>query len=893
MAAIDPPRLAERLLERALAATPYRDDILGDLRESYDAIAADTSPARADVWYRREAARLILRYGWRSVLTETRGRDRRHSGGGHAMDRLFLDVRFALRALLKAPTTTVAIVLTLALAIGANAAVFGIVDALLLRPYAMPDVDRIVMPVTTSPHWGAMAGHRETVSPADFLDWRRRLAGGTIEQLAAIEWWNANLVGRDEAERVPGFFVSAAFFDALDARPALGRLFREEEEIPAESKRVILSDGLWKRRFGGDPAIVGRPILIDAEQWTVVGVMPAGFDFPMRSQLWAPLAFNDRTARERGFHSLTVIGRLAPGRSLDEARAQMRAINQRLAGEHPDTNRELGVEVYTLSQGMGDPGVPSVLALWQAAAMFVLLIACANIANLLLARAAEREREIGIRLALGSSRSRIVRESFVETILLVLASVPLAIAAAWAELRLMHSLMPARIARFVAGWDRLGIDAWTIAATLACAAAAALAFGVLPAWQMARRGVADALRSDGRGGTGPGRQRVRRALVVAEISLVLPLLVAGMMSVSALTQFHTSWQGYDPTGVLTLRVALTGPRYGDPEARRRFAATAIDRLAAIAGSRGVAAANVLPAIDTNARRIIEIAGQPAVDPQNRPRVDFRAASAQYFEVLGMPLLAGRPFRDSDQAASEPVAIVSAAMAQRFWPDGRAIDQRVRVADGRWLRVVGICGDVVHDWFEGRVPTLYVPLAQEPPESLAFAVRTAGNPSASVADARLAIARADPMQPAYDVMPMRQVLSDRTISLQYIAGVMGAFAGLALLLALFGLYAVMTFLVAQRVREIGVRLALGATGRDVVRMTLTQAARLTLAGVAIGTLLAIALARAMESGLLGIVSSDVRTTGILAAALGVTALVASYLPARRAAQVNPIDALRAE
>ena len=815
------------------------------------------------------------------------------------MDRLTMDLRFVVRSLAKRPMLTAAVVVTLALAIGANAAVFGVVDALLVHPYDMHDVDRIVMPLTTSPQW---IGRRETVSRADFLDWRRELQGGAIEHLAATLWWDANLVGRDEPERVLGFFVSPAFFDALDAHAAIGRTFRADEEVPANAKRIVLSDGLWRRRFGADPSIVGRPVRADGDQSIVVGVMPAGFDFPMGAELWAPLALDEQASRDRAAHDLTVYGRLPPGRTLAEAQAQMRAIAQRLAREHPDTNAQLGAAVYTVSRGMSDVGVPQVLALWQAAGLLVLLIACANIANLLLARAAEREREIAIRLALGSSRGRIIRESLVESALLVGAAIPAALAVAFASLRLMHALMPARIVRFIAGWNRLGLDWRTIGATIACAALAAAIFGTLPAWQMARGIVGDALKSDGRTGAGPARQRLRRALVVAELALALPLLAAAMLSVSTVTRSLASWQGYDPTNVLTFRAILPDARYPDADSRARFAAAALDAIADTAGARDAAAANVLPAIDSNARRAIELAGRPAAEPSKAPRVDYRVVSPHYFDVLRVPVLSGRAFAAADQKSSEPVAIVSESMARKFWPAGGAIGERVRIADGPWMRVVGICGDVVHDWFDyqrfaenanGRLPTLYRPIAQAPSDALVFAVRTSGDPLALVPGVRAAIARVDPTQPVFEMMTLRQVQRDRTISLQYIASVMSVFAALALLLALLGLYAVMTVLVTQRVREIGVRMALGATSRDVTRLTLSQAGRLTAIGITIGLLLAVALGRGMEAGLLGIVSSDIRVTAALAAALGAAAVAASYLPARRAASVDPIVALRTE
>ena len=885
-----PPRRVERLLGRALAGAIYRDDILGDLHEAFADLCARRGTAVARIWYCSQAIRLAFRYGVRAAYAAQHPHDST-TRGGTLMDRLMMDTRVAMRSLAKRPTLTAAVVLTLALGIGANAAVFGVVDALVLHPYDMHDVDRIVMPVTTSPRF---VGRRETVSAADFLDWRRDLEGGSIDHLAATAWWDANLVGRDEPERVLGFLVSPPFFDALDAHAAIGRAFLPEEELPANAKRVVLSDGLWRRRFGADPAIVGQTILIDGAQWLVTGVMPPAFGFPMRSELWAPLAFGDEARRNRTAHDYTVVGRLAPGRSIDDAQAQMTAIAQRLSREHPDTNARLGVAVYTLSRGMSDVGLPPILALWQAAGVFVLLIACANIANLLLARAAEREREIAIRLALGSSRGRIVRESLVESVLLVAASLPLSLVVASASLRLMHGLMPGRLVRFIAGWDRLGLDTRMVATTMACGAVAAIVFGTVPAVQMARGVVSEALKSDGRTGAGPGRQRVRRALVVAEIALALPLLVAAMLSISTVTRYLTGWQGYEPNNVLTMRVVLPPSRYPDAESRARFAALALDHLAQVPRARDAAAGNVVPAIDSNAVRSIEIAGQPIAEPANAPRVDYRTVSARYFDVLRMPILSGRAFTPSDQNISEPVAVVSASMARKFWPSGTAIGERVRLATGPWMRVVGVCGDVIHDWFDGRnVPTLYRPLTQAPSDSLVFTLRSDGDPLALVGDARAALARVDPQQPVFDIAPMRQVLGEKTIGLQYIAGVMAAFAGLALLLALLGLYAVMTFLVTQRVHEFGVRMALGATAHDVTRLTLSQAGRLTAIGIAIGLLLAVALGRGMEAGLLGIVSSDIRATAALAVGLAAAAIGASYLPARRAASVDPIVALRTE
>jgi len=877
-----PPARAERFLAAALGESVYRDDIVGDLHEAYASVAERHSIFYARWWYRLQALRLAARYAVRLRPTVKRG---------HAMDRFAMDLRYALRSLVKRPLMAASVVVTLALAIGANAAVFGMVDALLLRPFPMRDVDRIVMPVQTSP---TGIGRRETLSPADFLDWRRDLAGGAIEHLSAFEWWDVNLVGRDEPERVLGFFVSHEFFTALAAQPALGRTLRPEDEIIGNHTRVILSDGLWKRRFGADPAIVGKPIVVDEGQWIVVGVMPPGFDFPMRSEMWAPLAFDERTSKSRSSRYLTAIGRLADGRSVADAQAQLTIISERLAREYPETNRQRAAKVYTLSGGMIDIGLPPILSLWQAAGLFVLLIACANIANLLLARGAEREREVAIRLALGSNRGRIVRESLLESGLLALAAVPFALGVAWAFLHLMRAFMPGRIMRFIAGWDQLAVDGRMLTATLALGVIAAVAFGMMPAVQMVRGHLSDGLKTDGRSGVGPRRQRLRRVLVVCEIALALPLLVAAMLSITSVRRYLTGWQGYDPEHVLTLRVVLPAARYPDAASRRRFITAALDELNAVSSVREAAIGNILPALDSNAVRRIEIGGQPPPDPANPPAVDYRAVSPAYFSVLSMPMLAGRAFTNGDQPGAEPVAIVSQSMARKFWPDGGAIGGRVRIGQGEWLTVVGICGDVIHDWFDSRnVPTLYRPIAQAPVDAFAVAARTPGDPRAIVDDVRRALARVNATQPVFDIMTMRQMLSEKTIGLQYVAGVMAAFAGLALLLAVLGLYAVMTYLVTQRVREIGVRIALGATAADVTRLTLAQAARLTAAGVGIGLVLALALGRAMEAGLLGVVSTDVRISAALALMLGITALAASYLPARRAAAVDPIVALRSE
>ena len=877
----DPPRVLERILHAALGSSPYRDDILGDLHEAFVSLQAQHTVAYARWWYGLQAARLAVRYALRT-------RPRVHTRGH--MDRLVTQIRFAVRSLVKRPWMTAAVVSTLALGIGANAAIFGVVDALILHPYAFPDVDRIVMPVETAP---SLPYRRQTVSPANFLDWRRDLAG-TIDHLTAIQWWDVNLVGRDEAERVLGFHVSPGFFAALGVEPAVGRGFLAEEEVRGRDRVVVLSDGLWRRRFGGDPAIIGQLISIDGALSKVVGIAPRGFDFPMGTELWAPLSFDLNTPPSRSNHFLTVLGRLAPGRSLGDARARLVLEAQRIARDFPDDAAGESATVYTLTRGMIDLGLGPILSLWQAAALFVLLIACANIINLLLARGAERGREMAVRVALGCSRGRLILESLVESAVLVAMAAPLSIGVASVSLSLIQRFMPPRIARFVAGWNALHIDARLIAVTLAIGAATAILFGSLPALQFWRGDAVAALKSDGRVGPAPGRQRLRRALVVAEVALVLPLLVAALLGVKSVQRCLTGWLGYEPSGMLTLKVALPSSRYADADAERRFTTAALDGLVEVPGVVGALAINQLPSSGSSESRRIEVDSQPATDSRSRLSARYRAVSHQYFELMKVPIVAGRPFSTADRAETAPVAIVSESFARTYWGSTDVIGRRVRIFDKPWMTIVGVCGDLIHDWFDERnAPTLYRPITQDPQRDFMMALRASVEPTSLVPSVRRAFATIDPSQPIFDVMTMRQMVGENTIGLQYVAAIMGAFAALALVLAIVGLYAIMSYLVAQRVREIGVRIALGATSRDVLRLALAQAARLTATGVSVGLALSLLLSRAMEAGLVGVIETDTVTTTGLAAALAATGLAASYLPAHRAAAVDPIAALRCE
>ncbi len=567
-----------------------------------------------------------------------------------------------------------------------------------------------------------------------------------------------------------------------------------------------------------------------------------------------------------------------------------------LQRDHPETNRGREARVYTLAQGMMDIGIGPVLSMWQASALFVLLIACANVANLLLARGAERQREMAVRLAIGASRWRVMREMMFESVILGIAAVPAALFVAWGGLKVLVASMPPKIARFVAGWYQIDVDGRLVLFTIAIAIASAVVFGLVPALQASRPKLAESLKEGGRSATAGGsRLRLRRALVVAEIALALPLLVASALSVVTVHRFLNGPQGYRADGLLTMHSALSSGKYPTPDAQRRFALDVVDKLAAVPGAESAAAINVIPAQGGNSGRSIEIEGQPNPDPANAPSADYRVATESFFGTMAIPILKGRGFTAADREDTLPVAIVTESFARRHWPDVDPLGKRFKAgaSDGPWLTVVGVSGDVIHDWFARRnYPTLYRPLRQAPTNSLAMVVRTGRDPSLLYGDARAAVRAVDPMQPVYDLRSMRDNLKERTIGLQFIGGTMLAFGVLALVLALVGVYGVMAHMVTQRTHEIGVRMALGATARDVIRLTISQTSVLAAIGVGIGVVLSMLLNGAMQAGLL-VASGDPRIVAGLALLLASAALAAGYVPARRAASIDPTVALRGE
>jgi putative ABC transport system permease protein len=633
----------------------------------------------------------------------------------------------------------------------------------------------------------------------------------------------------------------------------------------------------------------------------VIGIAPPGFQFPDGTEVWAPLVLPDAATARRDQRYLSALGTLARGRTRQEAKAALALVAERLEREHPKTNTGRGVAVPSFRSGFGDPVLPQILVIWQAAAVLVLLIACVNVANLILAQASERGREMALRIALGAGPRRVARQLLTEGVLLAVVSTGLAMPILALAMRVIRESMPAEIARFVPGWQQLGADWRSLLFSALVAVLAAFVFSAVPAWRAARLDLTATLREGGRSVTAGGRRQLgRNVLVVGQVTAALALLVVAGDAVRSAAALLDGPQGYEPRGVLAFDVQLPQTRYSEPSSQRAFARDVIARLAALPGVESVGASNRIPGRQSYSTRGIEIEGQPplaeGVEP---PQVESRTATPGLFATLRLPLLAGRGLEEADTDEARPVAVVSRAFVQRFWPGQDPIGKRFRLAsdDAKtpWLEVVGVSGDVIHQWVMRRnAPTFYRPFEQAPGHALAFALRTSGGDHEALsASVRRVLAGVDADVPAYQLQSLKRSIQQSTIGLQFVAGIMAAFGVLALVLAVGGVYGVMSYRVSQRTLEIGVRVALGATRGDVLRLTLGQALKLAALGLPLGAGLGWAASRALGSALRGAVAFEPFVLASVAALLGACALVAAWIPARRALGIDPARALRAE
>ena len=599
---------------------------------------------------------------------------------------VLLDLRYAVRSLRRQQAFSVAVALTLALGLGLNATVLGMMDALLFRPFQFQDYQRLVvvweMPSGTS--------ERQQVASANYLHWRSNVA--SIERLVAWEGWGATLTGRDEPERLQALRVSPGYFEVLGVSPVIGRALSASEEQPGDDRRVVIGHGLWNRRFGADPAVVGTNVSLDGHAYTIVGVAPPGFDFPVGSEIWAPLTFSPERAADRRHQTLTVLGKLAPAASLADAQAELDVISRQLEQQYPDTHRGRGTSVRTLSTAFREDSTGPFVGILQAGAGFVLLIACANLVGLFLARANDRQREVAVRTALGATRMRIARQLVTETVLLALVASVLALLFARIGLDVLRSSMPADMAHHIEGWSNVRLDSRLVLAIPALALGLGLILGLVPAIAASRSGVAGALKEGDRGTVGSAkRQRIRQSLVVGEIAFALALLVAAGLALAGGARLANQPGGFDSHRLLTFNLPLPGTRYDEPGARRELATSLLARIEAVPGVEDAALASVLPAAGWSPSVPFVVEEDPLPDPARHPRTGFRVVSSRYFEAMRIPIVRGRPFSSADREGAPPVAVISAALADRFWPGRDPVGKRLRLTDApaTWITIVGV------------------------------------------------------------------------------------------------------------------------------------------------------------------------------------------------------------
>jgi predicted permease len=890
MRSAGPPRWAEALLALVLRHSLRRgESVLGDLAEEHAAEARSRGRLAAGAWYCREAAGIAARVAAARVRQPRRPEALPFPLPGDSfMSELWRDIRLAARILLKQRGFACLVVLTLAVALAANATVLAFIDGLVLRPFPIRDIDRLIQIYGAAPETGPLANRRE-ISPPDFADLQREVRAA---DLIALEWWDATVTGRTEPERLQGFQVSPAFFDALGVGVAAGRGFRADEGQPGRNRVAVISDSLWKRRFSGDTSVIGRVVPMDGEPHEIIGIAPKGFDYPYGSDVWRPIAFDKGALEHRESRYLSVIGRLRDGATAAQVQAEAAATSARLAQQFPLTNRGWGVNTMTLAESVVGVGDKAFIVVQQVATLLVLLLACANVANLLIVRAADRSKELALRVALGASRWRVVRLLVIESLTLALAGALAAIPLAWAALQACVAAMPPNVARFVRGWNQLDINGRVVGGLVLLAIVSTVFFGLLPALRASRVSLNDALKAGGRSGDS-GRHRLRHAMVVVEVALALTLLVAAGLSIRGATNVLFRNDGYDPDGVMTMRVSLIGSRYEPAETRRVFFERLVEDAAGTLGVESVALANIAPGSPRNESNGIDIDGRPTADASERRTADHRVITPGYLQVLKIRLAAGREFGAADRADALPVALISETMARRYWPGEDPIGRRFRTgSDAPWRTIVGVVGDVHHNWFFPEIaPAYYVPHAQEPASDMVLLMRSAGDPSSLAAAGRHLVWRRDAAQPVYEVSTLRQVRSDGAVGLRFAAAFMGVFGLVGLLLAGVGIYAIMAYAVRQRTQEIGVRIALGARPREVIATTLGRGLRLTAVGLVIGLAGAYALGTLMERTLLGSIRVDALTFAVFTALLALAAVAASIVPARRALRVDPIVALR--
>lgn len=818
------------------------------------------------------------------------------------MENLFYDFRYGFRTLIKNPAFSIVAILAVMLGTGANSAIFSVVNAILLRPLAFNEPERLVMV------WGNNVKSGVPTYPLsvlDFLDYREH--NQVFEQLASFAYEDFNLSTGDDPEHVPGSFVSANFFSLLGVNPMLGRAFLPREDEARADRVVIVSHGLWKRRFGADPNFVGQTILLNGASFTAVGVMPSSFQSPNAQdnpQIWVPMSFDGGDPfripasgggadfRNRTHRFLIGVARLKPGVTISQAQADMEIVARQIEQQYPDINTGLSVNIVSLHKQIIGNIKPALLVL-LAAVGSVLLIACANVANLLLARAAARQKEFAVRAALGAGRFRLIRQLLTESLLLALIGGALGLLLAFAGIKLLLSLNPPNIPRL----GEIDVDLRVLGFTLLVSILTGIIFGLAPALQASNPNLNETLKESSRGSTGGrSRQRIRGLLVISEIVVTTVLLIIAGLMIKSFWSLQNVNPGFNPDNALTMMVNLAPGKYSENHQISGFYEQLLKRIETMPGVQSVGAVTNLPLTSTVVRFRFTIDGRPPATPGERLVATTGAVSSDYFRAIGIPLLKGRYFSEQDRDKSPPVIIINDTMARRYWPGEDPIGRRLTLPSlgGISREVVGVVGDIKHSGLDtDSGAQMYLPYLQQPWNFMSLVVRTQSDPARMAGVVRHEITALDANQSVYDVKTMQQVVSESVSQPRLYTLLLGVFAAVAMILAAVGIYGVMNYLVTQRVHEIGIRMALGAQATDIFKMIVGQGMLLALIGVVIGLVAAFLVTRVMESLLFGVSTRDLTTFLGIPLVLVAIAFLAIYIPARRAMKVDPMVALRQE
>ena len=815
------------------------------------------------------------------------------------MRKFVSDLGLGLRILRRNPGFAATAILLLALGIGANTAIFSVVNAVLLRPLPYQDPSRL-MQIWHVPPAKSFPGLKYfTVSPANYLDWQSQ--NHSFEDMAAYGFDLLNLGGKDRPDSLDAATVEPAFFSILRVSPILGRTFSPDEDRPGQGHVVILSYELWRDHFSSSPGILGQNIVLNGEPYTVVGVMPANFRFPDWAHLWVPMAWPNEKRAVRGNHNYLVIGRLKPGVDLHIAQAEIDSISTRLEQLYPEDDKGWGAVIVPLRQQLVG-NVRTALLVLLGAVAFVLLIACANVANLVLGKILARKKEIAIRSALGASRAAILRQVLAETLLLSVAGGAVGLLLANSGITLISKFLADRLPRFA----QIHLDASVLAFTIVLSIFAGTLAGLLPALRFTKTDVSEALKQgQSRGSSDSGGRKTRGILVVSEVALSLVLLIGAGLMVRTLWELGNLSPGFDPNGVLTLSISVPGNKFPAATGQIAFFERVLQHVRATPAIESAGVIDDLPMDENGSHQPVQVEGQPILPMSDQPEVDVRSVTAGYFQAMRIPLLSGRDLNDSDVAGRAPTVVVSESFAKRFWPGQNPLGKHVTLTffPGVVREVVGVVGDVKLDSLDETRPvaTLYWPLDQmfAPPSEpwhsfgMSLAIRTADDPMNSVSAVTAAIHEVDPEAPVVDVMSMNQLISKSLSPQRSNMILLAAFAGLALVLTAIGIYSVLAYTVRRRVREIGIRMALGASNSDVLKLVVTDGMKPILLGVTIGLAAALALGRVVSSLIYGIRPSDPLTFATVALLLVAVGLLATAVPAYRATLVEPVRTLREE